>query len=164
MALDARSDGIFPLVTNVADFNELELLQAYKRQPVIEKRFSQLKTDFEVAPVYLKAVHRIQALLCVYFFVLLLEALLERQLRQAMRSEKIEELPMYPEGALALADHATVDRPLRVRAAACAGTSPPTRRASRYRIESPSTQNPQAHWDIIHQLRPLTCRPPEIQR
>lgn len=98
VALDARSDGIFPLVTNVADFSELELLQAYKRQPVIEKRFSQLKTDFEVAPVYLKAVHRIQALLCVYFFVLLLEALMERQLRQAMQSEEIEALPMYPEG------------------------------------------------------------------
>jgi transposase len=98
VALDARSDGIFPLVTNVADFSELELLHAYKRQPVIEKRFSQLKTDFEVAPVYLKAVHRIQALLCVYFFVLLLEALLERQLRQAMQSGEIEALPMYPEG------------------------------------------------------------------
>jgi transposase len=98
VALDARSDGCFPLVTNVADFSELELLQAYKRQPVIEKRFSQLKTDFEVAPVYLKAVHRIQALLCVYFFVLLLEALLERQLRQAMQSAEIEALPMYPEG------------------------------------------------------------------
>ena len=97
VALDARSDGCFPLVTNVADFSELELLQAYKRQPVIEKRFSQLKTDFEVAPVYLKAVHRIQALLCVYFFVLLLEALMERQLRQAMQSEEIEALPMYPE-------------------------------------------------------------------
>jgi len=27
-----------------------------------------------VAPVYLKAVHRIQALLCVYFFTLLVEA------------------------------------------------------------------------------------------
>ncbi len=60
VALDARSDGIFPLVTNVADFSTLELLHAYKRQPVIEKRFSQLKTDFAVAPVYLKAVHRIQ--------------------------------------------------------------------------------------------------------
>jgi transposase len=98
VALDARSDGIFPLVTNVADFSELELLQAYKRQPVIEKRFSQLKTDFEVAPVYLKAVHRIQALLCMYFFVLLLEALMERQLRQAMQSNEIDALPMYPEG------------------------------------------------------------------
>jgi transposase len=98
VALDARSDGIFPLVTNVTDFSELDLLHAYKRQPVIEKRFSQLKTDFEVAPVYLKAVHRIQALLCVYFFALLLEALMERQLRQAMQSAEIEALPMYPEG------------------------------------------------------------------
>jgi transposase len=98
VALDARSDGIFPLVTNVSDFNALELLHAYKRQPVIEKRFSQLKTDFEVAPVYLKAVHRIQALLCLYFFALLAEALLERQLRQAMQRQEIEALPMYPEG------------------------------------------------------------------
>jgi transposase len=98
VAIDSRSDGIFPLVTNVADFSALELLHAYKRQPAIEKRFSQLKTDFEVAPVYLKSVHRIQALLCVYFFALLVEALLERQLRQAMQHKEIEALPMYPEG------------------------------------------------------------------
>jgi transposase len=98
VAAEATGDGIFPLVTNVADLSELELLQTYKRQPVIEKRFSQLKTDFEVAPVYLKAVHRIQALLCVYFFALLVEALLERQLRQAMQREEIEALPLYPEG------------------------------------------------------------------
>ncbi len=98
VAADATGDGIFPLVSNVAELSELELLHAYKRQPVIEKRFSQLKTDFEVAPVYLKAVHRIQALLCVYFFALLVEALLERQLRQAMQRNEIEALPMYPEG------------------------------------------------------------------
>ena len=98
VAADATGDGIFPLVSNVAELSELELLHAYKRQPVIEKRFSQLKTDFEVAPVYLKAVHRIQSLLCVYFFALLVEALLERQLRQAMQQNEIEALPMYPEG------------------------------------------------------------------
>jgi transposase len=98
VAEDALSDGIFPLVTNVIDFSALELLHAYKRQPAIEKRFSQLKTDFEVAPVYLKAVHRIQSLLCMYFFALLAEALLERQLRQAMQKAEIESLPMYPEG------------------------------------------------------------------
>ena len=97
VAADALSDGIFPLVTNVADFSDLELLHAYKRQPAIEKRFSQLKTDFEVAPVYLKSVHRIQSLLCMYFFALLVEALLERQLRQAMQNAEIEALPMYPE-------------------------------------------------------------------
>ncbi len=98
VAEDALGDGIFPLVSNVVDFTALELLHAYKRQPVIEKRFSQLKTDFEVAPVYLKAVHRIQSLLCMYFFALLVEALLERQLRQAMQARGIEALPMYPEG------------------------------------------------------------------
>jgi transposase len=98
MAEDARSDGVFPLVTNVADLTELELLRTYKRQPTIEKRFSQLKTDFDVAPVYLKAVHRIQALLAVYFFALLIESLLERELRQAMQRQEIEALPLYPEG------------------------------------------------------------------
>ena len=98
VAAEATGDGIFPLVANVTDLSELELLHAYKRQPAIEKRFSQLKTDFEVAPVYLKAVHRIQALLCVYFFALLVEALLERQLRRAMQRDQIEALPLYPEG------------------------------------------------------------------
>lgn len=97
VAMDARSDGIFPLVTNVSELCDRELLHAYKRQPAIEKRFSQLKTDFEVAPVYLKAVHRIQAFLCMYFFALLVEALLERQLRKAMQKADIEALPMYPE-------------------------------------------------------------------
>lgn len=98
VAVDAASDGIFPLVTNVTDLDELQLLHAYKRQPTIEKRFSQFKTDFEVAPVYLKAVHRIQALLAVYFFALLVEALMERELRQAMQANQIEALPLYPEG------------------------------------------------------------------
>jgi transposase len=98
VAADAASDGIFPLVSKVADLDERQLLHAYKRQPTIEKRFSQFKTDFEVAPVYLKAVHRIQALRAVYFFALLVEALLERELRQAMQAKGIEALPLYPEG------------------------------------------------------------------
>jgi transposase len=97
IAEDQKSDGVFPLVTNVVELCEREVLLVYKRQPVIEKRFSQLKTDFRVAPVYLKDVSRIQALLCVYFLVLLVEALLERELRQAMEREGLESLPLYPE-------------------------------------------------------------------
>ncbi len=97
IAEDQRCDGVFPLVTNVLELSEKELLLVYKRQPVIEKRFSQLKTDFRVAPVYLKDVSRIQALLCVYFLVLLVEALLERELRQAMQREGLDSLPLYPE-------------------------------------------------------------------
>ena len=97
IAEDQQGDGVFPLVTNVLELSEKELLLVYKRQPVIEKRFSQLKNDFRVAPVYLKDVSRIQALLCVYFLVLLVEALLERELRQAMERQGIDSLPIYPE-------------------------------------------------------------------
>jgi hypothetical protein len=99
---EARCDGVFPLVTNDRTMTERELLLAYKQQPAIERRFEQLKTDFAVAPVYLKEASRIQALLCVYFFVLLVEALLERELRQAMERSGIEDLPLYPEGRAAL--------------------------------------------------------------
>jgi len=94
----AREDGIFPLLTNDRQLTAEEVLRAYKHQPVIEKRFSQLKTDFAVAPVYLKDVGRIQGLLAIYFFVLLVQTLLERELRQAMARKAIESLPLYPEG------------------------------------------------------------------
>jgi len=53
--------------------------------------------DFEVAPVFLKEVSRIQALLCLYFLVLLVQALLERELRRAMTRHQVESLPLYPE-------------------------------------------------------------------
>jgi transposase len=97
LVVEARCDGIFPLVTNQTSVSALDLLLAYKQQPMIEKRFSQLKTDFVVAPVFLKEVSRIQALLCVYFFALLVESLLERELRRAMEREGVESLPLYPE-------------------------------------------------------------------
>jgi transposase len=95
---ESRGDGVFPLVSNVTTMSALEFLLAYKQQPMIEKRFSQMKTDFVVAPVFLKEVSRIQALLCVYFFALLAESLLERELRRAMSREGLESLPLYPEG------------------------------------------------------------------
>lgn len=90
-------DGIFPLISNVTEMTAEEVLRAYKRQPIIEKRFSHLKTDFSVAPVYLKSISRIQALLAVYFFVLIVQTLLERELRQAMQRAKVASLPLYPE-------------------------------------------------------------------
>jgi len=44
----AREDGVFPLLTNDRKLSATEVLQAYKRQPLLEKRFSQFKTDFAV--------------------------------------------------------------------------------------------------------------------
>lgn len=91
-------DGVFPLVTNDRQFDAEQVLRAYKRQPLIEKRFSQFKTDFAVAPVYLKNVSRIQGLLAVYFLVLLVQTLLERELRRKMKDAGLPALPLYPEG------------------------------------------------------------------
>jgi transposase len=98
LTAESKCDGIFPLITNEQSLSELQLLLAYKQQPAIERRFEQMKTDFVVAPVYLKETSRIQALLCVYFLVLLVEALLERELRRAMAAKGTESLPLYPEG------------------------------------------------------------------
>jgi transposase len=99
-AMDAAlaGDGVFPLISNLKDWSAAEILQAYKRQPIIEKRFFQLKTDFQVAPVYLKSVSRIVGLLAVYFFALMVQALLERELRRAMKSTNTTSIPLYPEG------------------------------------------------------------------
>ena len=92
-----REDGVFPLLTNDRKLSATEVLRAYKRQPLLEKRFSQLKTDFAVAPVYLKNVSRIQGLLAAYFFALLVQTLLERELRQAMARAGEVTLPLDPE-------------------------------------------------------------------
>jgi transposase len=97
LELARRRDGVFPLITNDSELSAEEILRAYKRQPIIEKRFSQLKTDFVVAPVYLKEVSRIESLLCVYFLVLLLQTLMERELRTMMQRMELESLPLYPE-------------------------------------------------------------------
>jgi transposase len=92
-----REDGVFPLLTNDRKLTSTEVIQAYKRQPLIEKRFSQFKTDFAVAPVYLKNVARIQGLLAAYFFALVGQTLLERELRRAMARANLKSLPLYPE-------------------------------------------------------------------
>jgi transposase len=93
-----REDGLFPLISNDRTLSAEQVLRAYKRQPLVEKRFSQFKTDFAVAPVYLQDVARISGLLAVYFFALMAQTLLERELRRAMSAAGIPSLPLYPEG------------------------------------------------------------------
>ena len=97
IAYDRKSDGMYPLLTNDRTLTDAQVLEAHKRQPTIEKRFEQTKTVFEIAPVLLKNEGRIEALFFVYFLALLVQALIERELRQAMQREGIAELPLYPE-------------------------------------------------------------------
>jgi len=94
---DRVSDGMFPLLTNDRTLTPRAVLEAYQRQPVIEKRFAELKHVHEIAPVFLKNEGRIEAFFFLYFLALLVQALIEREVRRAMAREKIVELALYPE-------------------------------------------------------------------
>lgn len=100
VAYDEKSDGMYPLLSNDRNLTAAQVLESHKGQPTIEKRFEQLKTVHEIAPVFLKNPFRIEAFFTLYFLALLVQALIERELRQAMKRERIRELPIYPEQRL----------------------------------------------------------------
>jgi transposase len=93
----ARSDGMFPLITNCRQLSLAELFDRFKYQPRLERRHGQLKSGLLVAPVWLKKPGRIEALLFLYFVALLVRSLLERELRHRMRDHGLRSLPIYPE-------------------------------------------------------------------
>jgi transposase len=88
---------MYPLITNCDELPAGDVLQKYKYQPYLEKRHEQLKTVYAVAPAFLKDEGRIEALLLLYFVALLVQALIERQVRTSMKAEKLKVLPLYPE-------------------------------------------------------------------
>jgi transposase len=99
LVYERKTDGIFPLITNDRKLSLVKILKAYKLgQPRVEQRHHHLKGAHEVAPQYLKSSARIEAFLCVYFFVLLVNGLIERETRQAMKRRGLDDLPLYPEG------------------------------------------------------------------
>lgn len=112
IAYDRRSDGMYPLMTNDRTLSAAQVLEAHKGQPMIEKRFEQIKTVHEIAPVFLKDEGRIEALFTLYVIALLIQALVERELRQAMARDGIEELPLYPEQRQC--SHPTTEQVLRL--------------------------------------------------
>ena len=85
------------MLCNDPGLSPAQVLTAHKGQPCIEKRFEQLKSVHEIAPVFLKNEARIEALFTLYFLALLVQALIERELRQGMQTANIDQLPLYPE-------------------------------------------------------------------
>lgn len=92
-------DGVFPLITNLdpAAHPAKKVLDIYKYQPFLEKRFSQMKTYHEIAPMYLKKDERVVAYLHMHVMALMVAALIERTLRRAMQRKKLASIPIYPE-------------------------------------------------------------------
>lgn len=94
----ARTDGIFPLITN-SPMDAADVLRKYKNQPYLEKRMYTAKSVLKVAPVFLESPQRIEAMLFLYFVALMIVGLIERNIRKNMRLQNIEKLPILPTGA-----------------------------------------------------------------
>jgi hypothetical protein len=95
---DACSDGCWPLITNDRDLTGGQVLEAYKHQPSLEHRHAQLKGDQLVAPMFLHDPARIEGLMTCHFIALMVQALVERDIRKAMAAANLAEIPLYPEG------------------------------------------------------------------
>jgi transposase len=96
---EKKVDGVFPLITNLNPETHpaKRVLEIYKFQPFLEKRFSQMKTYHEIAPMYLKNDERVVAYLHMHVMALMVAALIERTLRRAMKRKKLASIPIYPE-------------------------------------------------------------------
>ena len=94
---EARVDGLFPLLSTDVALSAKEVLQAYKYQPRLEKRFSQFKSFHNAAPLLFKRVTRIEANLFVFFIALIIQALIEREVRTKMGMHGLSGLLIYPE-------------------------------------------------------------------
>jgi transposase len=96
-AYDAASDGCFPLVTNDQSLTETDVLVAYRYQPNLERRHHLLKSVQHADPIWLRDPARIEAIFYCQFLALLVGALIERQIRTAMRQAATANIPLYPE-------------------------------------------------------------------
>jgi transposase len=94
---EAQTDGIFPLLCTDNELTAKEVLKAYKYQPRLEKRFAQFKSIHNAAPLLFKKIERIEANMFGFFIALVVQALIEREVRNKMKEQKIEKIRVYPE-------------------------------------------------------------------
>jgi len=94
---EARTDGVFPLLCTDKDLTAKEVLQAYKYQPRLEKRFQQFKHIHHGMPLLFKKLERIEATMFAFFIALMIQALIERQVRNQMADRNIPAIALYPE-------------------------------------------------------------------
>jgi transposase len=101
LAREKNIDGIFPILCTDATMSAKEALVAYKYQPRLEKRFQQLKSVHQAAPTLFKKVERVEAMMFLFFLALIIQAVIEREVRQSMSDNAIDAIPIYPEHRLA---------------------------------------------------------------
>ena len=102
LKMEENVDGVFPLLTTDENVSSKEALIAFKYQPKLEKRFSQFKSVHNAAPIFLKKIERVEASMFLFFISLLVQSLIEREIRSKMLENKIKNLTIYPENREAL--------------------------------------------------------------
>ena len=90
-------DGVFPLLSTDVDLSAKKALCAYKYQPRLEKRFTQFKSVHNAAPLLFKKLERIEANMFLFFVALMIQALIEREVRNGMRDQQLKSIEIYPE-------------------------------------------------------------------
>lgn len=97
LARQRRVDGVFPLLSTDISIGPREALNYYKYQPRLEKRFNQFKSVHEAAPILFKNIERVEGIMFLFFVALLIQGVIERKVRLAMKEKSIKSLPIYPE-------------------------------------------------------------------
>lgn len=105
---ERKVDGIFPLLSTDTKIIAKDALVAYKYQPRLEKRFEQLKDVLLGAPMLFKRIERVEGIMFMFFLGLLVQALIEREVRKSMKQEDIEKIFIYPEDRPAIAPTTSV--------------------------------------------------------
>lgn len=79
---EAAGDGWYALLTNLdTAIDAVEVFHQYKDQPVVERRYGDIKGPLAIAPVFLQHNRRITALVTVICLALLIFCLIEREVR-----------------------------------------------------------------------------------
>ena len=102
LGAERRVDGVFPLLCTDLTLSPREVLKAWKYQPRLEKRFEQFKHVHRAAPLLFKKIERVEANMFAFFVALMAQALLEREIRTALKRHRKAPLKLYPEDRDAL--------------------------------------------------------------
>jgi transposase len=95
---DAKSDGILPLVTNCRNLRTPDVYHVYHdNQPMVEKRNDLLKNTLQVTPAFIHNINRLEALLFLEYLAVTVHALVEREIRNNMARDQLQQIPLYPE-------------------------------------------------------------------
>lgn len=98
---ETNVDGVFPLLATDPEITPKDALLAYKYQPRLEKRFTQFKSVHNAAPLFFKRIERVEGIMFLFFISLMIQAVIEREVRLKMEEKNIAALPVYPEHRIA---------------------------------------------------------------